>query len=95
MVPARSGSKGVPGKNIRRLGGRPLLAYAAEAARTSGVVDRLILSTEAEEIAQVGLECGFEVPFLRPEELALDTTPMLPVMVDGCAMIWSAAIEMK
>ena len=80
VVPARSGSKGVPGKNIRRLGGRPLLAYAAEAARTSGVVDRLILSTEAEEIAQVGLEYGFEVPFLRPEELALDTTPMLPVI---------------
>ena len=66
VVPARSGSKGIPGKNIRVLGGRPLLAYAAESARASGVVDRLILSTDTGEIARVGRECGLEVPFLRP-----------------------------
>ncbi len=80
VVPARSGSKGVPGKNTRVLGGRPLLAYAAESARASGVVDRLILSTDTDEIARVGRECGLEVPFLRPPDLALDTTPMLPVI---------------
>ncbi len=80
VVPARSGSKGVPGKNIRLLGGRPLLAYAAESARASGVVDRVILSTDTDEIAQVGRECGIEVPFMRPADLALDTTPMQPVI---------------
>ena len=80
VVPARSGSKGVPGKNIRLLGGRPLLAYTAESALASGVVDRLILSTDTDEIARVGRECGLEVPFLRPADLALDTTPMQPVI---------------
>lgn len=80
VVPARGGSKGVPGKNIRALGGRPLIAYAAEAARASGVVDRLILSTDSDEIARIGRECGLEVPFRRPAELALDATPMRPVI---------------
>ena len=80
IVPARSGSKGVPGKNVRLLAGRPLLDYTACAARESGVLDRVILSTDSEEIADVGRRCGLEVPFIRPVHLAADDTPMLPVV---------------
>lgn len=80
LVPARAGSKGVPGKNVRPLAGRPLLVYAADAARRSGVIDRLVLSTESAEIAAVGRAAGLEVPFTRPPELAADDTPMLAVV---------------
>ncbi len=80
VVPARGGSKGVPGKNIRPLSGKPLLQYTAEAARGSRLLSRVILSTDNEEIAKVGVECGLEVPFLRPPQLAADDTPMLPVV---------------
>lgn len=80
IIPARGGSKGIPGKNIRLLNGKPLIQYAIEAARASQVVDRLILSTDTNEIANVGRELGIEVPFLRPPELANDDTPMLPVI---------------
>jgi len=80
IVPSRGGSKGIPRKNIRLLAGRPLLHYAVMAAQKSGVIDRLILSTDSEEIAQVGHHLGVEVPFLRPSELAQDDTPMLLVV---------------
>ena len=80
IVPARSGSKGVPGKNIRLLCGKPLLQYTAEAAQGARLLSRVILSTDSEEIAKVGESCGLEVPFLRPPELAEDETPMLPVV---------------
>lgn len=79
LIPARGGSKGVPRKNIKSLCGRPLLAYTAEAALASRRLSRVILSTEDEEIAEVGRSCGLEIPFLRPIELARDETPMLPV----------------
>jgi CMP-N-acetylneuraminic acid synthetase len=80
LIPARGGSKGVPRKNIKPLRGRPLLAYTAEAALSSRRLSRVILSTEDEEIAEVGRGCGLEVPFLRPVELARDETPTLPVV---------------
>jgi CMP-N-acetylneuraminic acid synthetase len=80
LVPARAGSKGLPGKNTRLLRGQPLLAWTAAAARESGVIDRLVLSTEAEEIAAIGRSVGMETPFLRPPALAGDETPMLPVI---------------
>lgn len=79
LIPARGGSKGVPRKNIRLLAGKPLLQYTAEAAAAAGRLTRVILSTDDEEIAEVGRACGVEVPFLRPAELAQDTTPTLPV----------------
>ncbi len=80
LVPARGGSKGVPGKNVRPLAGRPLLEYTARAAQESGVIDRLVLSTDSQDIADVGRRAGLEVPFLRPAALAGDETPMLPVI---------------
>lgn len=80
LVPARGGSKGVPGKNVRPLAGHTLLEYTARAARGSGVIDRAILSTDSPEIAEAGRRAGLEVPFMRPAELAADETPMLPVI---------------
>ncbi len=87
IVPARAGSKGVPGKNERPLAGRTLLDYTARAARESGVVDRIVLSTDAESIAEAGRRAGLEVPFLRPAELARDDTPMLPVIRHAVAAL--------
>lgn len=81
LVPARAGSKGVPDKNLRPLAGRTLLDYVGAAARDSGAIDRLVLSTDSEAIAAAGRAAGLEVPFLRPEPLAQDDTPMLPVIV--------------
>lgn len=74
VIPARGGSKGVPRKNIRRIAGKPLIAYSIEAARNSGYIDRFVVSTEDAEIRQVALACGAEV-LNRPSELALDVTP--------------------
>jgi CMP-N-acetylneuraminic acid synthetase len=87
VVPARAGSKGIPGKNVRPLAGRPLLAYAADAIRGSGVVDRAVLTTDSEEIRALGRELGLEAPFLRPAELAQDDTPMQPVAEHAVATL--------
>jgi CMP-N-acetylneuraminic acid synthetase len=81
LVPARGGSKGVPDKNVKPLAGHSLLHYTARAARESGVVDRIILSTDSPEIADAGRRAGLEVPFVRPATLAADDTPMVPVIV--------------
>src|SRR5438477_7168262 len=80
LIPARGGSKGVPGKNIRMLGGKPLLQYTAESALRSARLTKTILSTDDDRIAEVGRTCGLEVPFIRPAELAEDSTPTLPVI---------------
>ena len=80
VVTARGGSKSIPRKNIKELAGKPLIAWTIEAAKDSGVFDRVIFSTDDEEIASVGRQYGAEVPFLRPPELAQDATPHLPVM---------------
>jgi len=86
-VPARGGSKGVPGKNVRPLAGRTLLDYTASAARDSGVLDRIVLSTDTDEIADAGRRAGLEVPFMRPSSLAQDDTPMLPVITHTIATL--------
>jgi CMP-N-acetylneuraminic acid synthetase len=72
VIPARGGSKGLPGKNIMPLLGKPVLAYTVEAALQARTLDRVILSTDSEEIAEVGRKSGVEVPFIRPPELATD-----------------------
>jgi len=72
---ARGGSKGVPRKNIRMLMGKPLIAYSIEAALSSDLIDRVIVSTDDSEIADISRKFGAEVPFMRPKELALDDTP--------------------
>lgn len=75
IIPARGGSKGVPRKNIRELGGKPLIAWTIEEAKKSKYIDRLILSSEDAEIIAVAKQWGCEVPFVRPQELAHDETP--------------------
>ena len=74
-IPARSGSKGIKDKNIIDLCGKPLIAYTIEAARQSKYIDRLIVSTDSAEYASVARKYGAEIPFLRPVELATDTSP--------------------
>jgi CMP-N,N'-diacetyllegionaminic acid synthase len=75
FVPARSGSERVPQKNVRPLAGHPLLAYAIETAHQSGCFDRVVVSTDSEEIAEVARWYGGDVPFLRPSEYATSTSP--------------------
>jgi CMP-N,N'-diacetyllegionaminic acid synthase len=85
VVTARAGSKGIPGKNTRRLAGKPLIAYTIECALASRAFDRLILSTDDEEAAQIARDLGVEVPFMRPAALSADNTPHLPVMQHAVA----------
>jgi N-acylneuraminate cytidylyltransferase/CMP-N,N'-diacetyllegionaminic acid synthase len=80
VIPARGGSKGIPGKNILPLLGKPLIAYTIEAARKAGLIGRILVSTDDPVIAKTASEFGAEVPFLRPPELARDETPTLPVL---------------
>jgi N-acylneuraminate cytidylyltransferase/CMP-N,N'-diacetyllegionaminic acid synthase len=80
VIPARGGSKRIPGKNIKPLCGKPLLAYAIDAAKGAGLFDRIIVSTDSAEIAEVAKNCGAEVPFLRPSKLAKDGTATTPVI---------------
>ena len=75
LIGARVGSERVPGKNVRQLAGHPLLAYAIETARQSGVFDRIVVSTDSEGIAKVARWYGADVPFLRPAEYATATSP--------------------
>lgn len=81
IVPARGGSKGVPRKNIRIVAGKPLIAWTIEEARKSQYIDRIVVSTDDQEIADIAVQYGGEVPFLRPSELARDDTPgTMPVI---------------
>jgi CMP-N-acetylneuraminic acid synthetase len=80
LVPARAGSKGVPGKNLKPLGGIPLLEWTARAIRAAGVDGRAVLSTEDAAIAEAGRAVGLETPFVRPAELAGDRTDMIEVV---------------
>ena len=75
LIGARAGSERVVGKNVRRLAGHPLLAYAIETARRAEVFDRIVVSTDSEQIAQVARWYGADVPFLRPAEYATSTSP--------------------
>lgn len=86
VVPARGGSKGIPRKCIVPVGGRPLLAWTAEAALGASGLDRVLLSTDDDEIAAVGEGLGLAVPFRRPAELATDEAPM--TAVTGHALAW-------
>ena len=75
IIPARGGSKGLPGKNIKPLSDKPLIAWTIEEAKKSEYIDRLILSSEDKEIISIAKRYGCEVPFIRPQELARDDTP--------------------
>lgn len=88
IIPARGGSKGIPGKNIKLLAGKPLIAYAIEAARDAGGDDsHIILSTDYKEIADTARELGLQVDYMRPPELATDKSGSREVILD--AMDWA------
>lgn len=92
IVPAREGSKGIPRKNIRSMAGTPLLVYTARAALKAASLSRVLLSTDDPEIAAIGRSAGLEVPFLRPAELSLDSTPMVQVVLHAIA--WARACSL-
>lgn len=81
LITARGGSKGLPGKNVRPVQGRPLIAFTIAAACGAACVDRVVLSTDDDEIAQVAEACGCEVPFRRPAALASDTATSMDVVL--------------
>jgi len=81
IIPARKGSKGIPGKNTRLLCGQSLIERASTVAQESRVLDRVILSTDDPSAVKIAAACGLEVPFLRPEHLATDDSPMMSVVV--------------
>jgi len=85
VIPARGGSKGLPGKNIRPLAGLPLLVHSVRCAERVARVQRIVVSTDSPEIAEVARRAGAEVPFLRPAELARDDTPTMPVLQHALA----------
>lgn len=87
VIPARGGSKGLPGKNIRDFGGLPLIAHSILLARMCPEIDRLVVSTDSEEIAAVARRFGADVPFIRPAELATDAAPMWDVLRHALATV--------
>lgn len=91
IIPARGGSKTVPRKNLKLLGGLPLIAHSIISARAARELDRVIVSTDDDEIAEVSRQYGAEVPFRRPPEIAADLTPDLPVFQH--ALQWLAERE--
>lgn len=80
LIPARGGSKRIPNKNIKLFAGRPLITYPIKAAIDSGLFDKIIVSTDSNEIAEIAHKEGAEIPFIRPPELADDFTPTIPVI---------------
>ena len=103
VIPARGGSKGVPRKNIRMVGGKPLIAYTIDAAlAVKDQLHRLIVSTDDIEIAEVAKSYGAEVPFMRPADLGGDKVPMVPVLrhaietvegMDGVTVDWVLLLQ--
>lgn len=103
VIPARGGSKGVPRKNIRMVGGKPLIAYTIDAAlAVKNRLHRLIVSTDDAEIAAMAQDYGAEVPFMRPVELGGDKVPMVPVLkhaiqtieeLDGIKLEWVLLLQ--
>ncbi|MDB2153568.1 acylneuraminate cytidylyltransferase family protein [Clostridium butyricum] len=81
IIPARGGSKGIVGKNIKELNGKPLIAYTIEEAKKSEYINRIVVSTDNEGIANISKKYGAEVPFLRPLELAQDDTPTIECVI--------------
>ncbi len=89
IIPARGGSKGIPKKNIKRIAGKPLLAYVIEKIKKSNIFSHIIVSTEDDQIARIAKKYGAEVPFMRPKDLATDTTPMDQVLLHAIQTLYN------
>lgn len=81
IIPARGGSKGIPKKNIKAVSGKPMINYTIEAAKECEYIDKVIVSTDDEEIAEISMRAGAIVPFLRPDELAVDDAELIDVVM--------------
>ncbi len=100
VIPARGGSKRIPRKNIKEFFGKPMIAWSIEAAKQSNIFDRIIVSTDDKEIAEIAEQYGAEVPFMRPDTLADDFAPTIPVIAhaieemknSGCAVEYACCI---
>lgn len=95
VIPARGGSKRIPGKNIKHFCGKPIIAWSIEAAHESGCFDRIIVSTDSEEIAEVARTYGASVPFLRPSELSGDYVATAPVVAHAITELESAGVPVS
>ena len=95
LIPARGGSKRIPGKNIKPFVGRPLLSYPIAAAKASGLFDRIIVSTDSEAVAYVARAQGAEVPFMRSAELADDFSPTIPVIKHAVQWLTDAGCDVE
>ncbi len=93
IIPARGGSKRIPGKNIKNFCGRPMIAWPISVARASGLFDRIIVSTDSQDIADIAKVWGAEVPFLRPAELSGDFTPTAPVLLHSLDILAQEGIN--
>lgn len=91
VIPARGGSKRIPGKNIKEFAGRPIIEYAIVAATRAGIFDAVVVSTDDETIADAAVNCGCTDVVKRPEELAGDMTPLMPVIKDALIQLDSSA----
>ena len=89
VIPARGGSKRIPGKNIRKFGGKPIIAWSIEAAQKADCFERIVVSTDDEEIAALSRKWGAEVPFMRPPELSDDMTGTTPVVAHAIEIMES------
>ena len=81
IIPARGGSKSIPQKNIRLLNGIPLINYSIKYSQNCSLISRTVVSTDSDKIAKIALNCGAEVPFMRPKDLAQDETQDYPVLI--------------
>jgi CMP-N,N'-diacetyllegionaminic acid synthase len=102
VIPARGGSKRLPGKNVKPLGGKPLIQWTIDAAIESRVFDRVCVSTDSDAIASVARACGADVPFLRPAELASDTSTTASALahfierfeqMEGCSVSYVCVLQ--
>jgi pseudaminic acid cytidylyltransferase len=96
IIPARGGSKRIPRKNVKSFCGKPVIAYSIEALLKSEVCDRVVVSTDDEEIAAVAKDFGAEIPFFRPKELSDDHTPTVPVVRHAISLLterWGAVTD--
>lgn len=84
FIPARGGSKGVPGKNVKLIAGKPLLAWSIEQAKSASLIDKIVVSTDCPEIAACARQYGAEVPFMRPADISGDTATTESAMLHYC-----------
>ena len=95
IIPARGGSKRIPGKNIKNFAGKAIITYSIDAARKCRIFDRIIVSTDCDRIAEISQRAGAEVPFARPSELSDDHTPTAPVLEHALRWLESEGCRVK